>query len=191
MSRIHLTDQQWACIRPPFAAPSPHGAPAGGRPPGHRGHPLHPYHRLPLAGPTTRVRRANHGLAAAQALGRGGHLGAHLAGGDKVGLTKKGKGTKWMLVVDGNGLPLGFHLDSASLAEVRLAERTLDTVRVARPRGRPKQRPAQLIADRGYDSRAFRAALRRCGIRMCTSRDGVRSDGQTLSLLTPRSAPAP
>ncbi len=47
--------------------------------------------------------------------------------GAKVGLMKKGKGTKWMLVVDVNGLPLGFHLDSANRAEVRLAEQTLDT----------------------------------------------------------------
>ena len=88
-------------------------------------------------------------------------------GGDKVGLTKKGKGTKWMLVIDGHGLPLGFHLDSAQIAEVRLAERTLDTVSVARPRGRPRQRPEQLVADRGYDSGGFRRALRRRGIRMC------------------------
>jgi hypothetical protein len=41
-------------------------------------------------------------------------------GGEKVGLTRKGKGTTWMLVVDGNGLPLGFHLDSTGRAEVRL-----------------------------------------------------------------------
>jgi hypothetical protein len=61
-------------------------------------------------------------------------------GGEKVGLTRKGKGTKWMLVVDGNGLPLGFHLDSARLTEVKLAERTLDTIKVVRNRGRPKQR---------------------------------------------------
>lgn len=88
-------------------------------------------------------------------------------GGEHVGLTRKGKGTKWMLVVDGNGLPLGFHLDSANRAEVRLAEQTLDTIRVARPHGRPKQRPEKLVADRGYDSRAFRRALRRRGIRMC------------------------
>src|SRR5262249_22959232 len=73
----------------------------------------------------------------------------------------------WMLVVDGNGLPLGFHLESARLAEVRLAERTRDTSKVARPRGRPKQRPAQLVADRGYASSAFRSTLRRRGIRMC------------------------
>lgn len=88
-------------------------------------------------------------------------------GGDKVGVTKKGKGTKWMLVVDGNGLPLGFHLDSANTAEVKLAEQTLDTIRVARPRGRPQRRPQLLVADRGYDSSAFRQALRRRGIRMC------------------------
>jgi hypothetical protein len=88
-------------------------------------------------------------------------------GGDQVGLTRKGKGTKWMLVVDGHGLPLGFQLASARVAEVRLAEQTLDMVAVARPRGRPRQRPKKLVADRGYDSRGFRQALRRRGMRMC------------------------
>jgi transposase len=94
-------------------------------------------------------------------------------GGDKVGLTKNGKGTKWMLVIDGNGLPLGFHLESATTAEVKLAEQTLDTICVSRPRGRPKQRPAKLVADRGYDSRDFRRALRRRGMQMCIPRGAV------------------
>ncbi len=88
-------------------------------------------------------------------------------GGEKIGLTKKGKGTKWKVVVDGNGLPLGFHLDGAHFAEVRLAEQTLDTIGVSRPRGRPKRRAERLVADRGYDSSAFRRALRRRGIGMC------------------------
>jgi len=88
-------------------------------------------------------------------------------GGEKVGVTKKGKGTKWMVVVEGNGLPLGFHLDRATTAEVRLAEVTLDTISVHRPRGRPRQRPEKLVADRGYDSAGFRHALRGRGIRMC------------------------
>ena len=88
-------------------------------------------------------------------------------GGEKVGLTKKGKGTKWMLVIDGNGLPLGFQLDSAQVSEVRLAEHTLDTIKVARPLGRPKCRPDKLVADRGYASSAFRRAVRRRGMRMC------------------------
>src|SRR5262245_12198285 len=37
----------------------------------------------------------------------------------------------------------------------------------APPRGRPKQRPAKLVADRGYDSAAFRQGLRRRGMAMC------------------------
>mgnify|MGYP003337718344 CR=1 FL=1 len=41
-----------------------------------------------------------------------------------MGKTKRGKGTKWMVVVDGQGLPLGEYLHSASPAEVRLAEAT-------------------------------------------------------------------
>jgi transposase len=87
-------------------------------------------------------------------------------GGEGVGLTRKGKGTKWMLVADGHGLPLGFHLASAACAEVRLAAATLETVAVGRLRGRPRQRPAKLVADRGYDRSAFRASLRPRGIRM-------------------------
>jgi hypothetical protein len=58
-------------------------------------------------------------------------------------------------------------LASANQAEVRLAEQTLASIRVARARGRPKLRPAKLVADRGYDSAAFRLALRRRGIAMC------------------------
>jgi len=88
-------------------------------------------------------------------------------GGAGVGLTRKGKSTKWMLVVDGQGLPLGVQLASANQAEVRSAAQSLDTFRVPRPRGRPKQRPAKLVADRGYDSAGFRQALRRRGIAMC------------------------
>jgi DDE family transposase len=71
-----------------------------------------------------------------------------------------------MLVVDGNGLPLGFFLASANHAEVQLTGQTLHILHVERPRGRPKRRPAKLVADRGYDSRTFRRALRRRGIQM-------------------------
>jgi hypothetical protein len=67
--------------------------------------------------------------------------------------------------------PAGFHLDSAGCAEVRLAEQTLDTITVMRPHGRPRGRPEQLVADRrydrGYDSSAFRRALRHRGIGRC------------------------
>jgi transposase len=71
-----------------------------------------------------------------------------------------------MVVVDGRGVPLGVRLYSASPSEVRLAEETLATIRVGRRhrRGRPRQKPARVIADKGYDSDALRERLRRRGI---------------------------
>lgn len=86
--------------------------------------------------------------------------------GAKVGKTKRGKGTKWMVLVDGAGTPLGAYLDAASPAEVTLLEKTLATVAVGRAGkpGRPRTRPDRLIADRGYDSNPLRAALARRGI---------------------------
>jgi transposase len=66
-----------------------------------------------------------------------------------------------MVVVDGQGIPLGSTLTSASPAEVTLAEETLNRVSVPRKgRGRPKQRPQHLIADRAYDSDPLRKRLK-------------------------------
>jgi transposase len=195
VSRIGFTDKQWTFIQPLLPPPARTGRPrADDRRtiegilyvlitgcrwqdlPREYGAPTTVWRRLKCwgeAGIWERIWRA-----ALAALDRHGQLDWSRAfldgsfvpakkGGDQVGLTKKGKGTKWMLVIDGHGLPLGFHLDSAQMAEVRLAERTLDTVAVARPRGRPRQRPKKLVADRGYDSGGFRQALRRRGIGMC------------------------
>ena len=72
-----------------------------------------------------------------------------------------------MLATDAAGVPLGLLTTSANVAEVRLAEATLATIRVPRPRGRPRTRPAQLVADRGYDSRPLRRRLRARGVRPC------------------------
>ena len=66
-----------------------------------------------------------------------------------------------MVVVDGQGIPLGSTLASASPAEVTLAEETLNRVSVPRKgRGRPKQRPQRLTADRAYDSDPLRKRLK-------------------------------
>ena len=66
-----------------------------------------------------------------------------------------------MVVVDGQGIPIGSTLASASPAEVRLAEQTLETVKVPRKgRGRPKKRPLHLIADKAYDSDPLRKRLK-------------------------------
>jgi transposase len=80
-------------------------------------------------------------------------------------MTKVGKGSKVMLVVDGHGLPIGLHLDSAQPHEITLASQTLKTIRVPQKRGRPRTRPKSLAADKAYDSRTFRTELRKRGIR--------------------------
>lgn len=69
-----------------------------------------------------------------------------------------------MLITDGNGLPIAKVLASAQVYEVRLAEETLRGIHVPRRTGRSKTRPRRLVADKGYDSDAFRRALRRRGI---------------------------
>ena len=87
-------------------------------------------------------------------------------GGSAVGKTKRGKGTKWMVLVDGEGIPLGVQLESASPHEVTLAETTLSQVRVPRPKGRPRQKPKRVIADTAYDSDPLRKRLRQRGIEL-------------------------
>lgn len=96
----------------------------------------------------------------------GRQLRARKKRGVAVGKTKRGKGTKWMVLVDGQGLPLGVRLESASPSEVTLAEATLDEVRVPRRKGRPRQKPERVIADRGYDSDPLRQRLQKRGIEL-------------------------
>src|SRR6266567_4954454 len=167
---------------------------AGLRPQGARRHFVDSAQRRSLAGFAGRVPLASDLLAQTARLGRARCLAQYLAGvsgrtqrtetaavervffgrefcprqkrGAGVGKTKRGKGTKWMVVVDGQGLPLGKHLCSASPHEARLAETTLATIRVGRRHraGRPRQKPLRVIADKGYDSDALRRRLRRRGI---------------------------
>jgi transposase len=86
--------------------------------------------------------------------------------GEAVGKTKRGKGTKWMVLVDGQGLPLGVRLESASPAEVTLAEATLKEVRDPRRRGQPRQKPKRIVADAGYDSDPLRERLKKRAIEL-------------------------
>ena len=73
-----------------------------------------------------------------------------------------------MVVVDGEGLPLGKQLYSASPNEVRLAEETLASVRVSRRhrRGRPREKARRVIADRAFDSDPLRERLEARGIEL-------------------------
>ena len=101
--------------------------------------------------------------------------------GSKVGKTKRGKGTKWMVVVDGQGIPLGKQLYSASPNEVRLAEETLASIRVSRRQrgGRPRQKPQRVIADRAYDSDPLRERLAARGIELVAPHRWNRSKPRT------------
>jgi len=119
-----------------------------------------------------------------------GVFGRELCLGQKrglcVGKTKRGKGSKWMVVVDGSGIPLGSQITSASPAEVKLAESTLDRINVPRSgRGRPKRKPQRVVADRAYDSSKLRLSLARRNIELvCPHRGNRKSpsmqDGRAL-----------
>src|SRR5271168_3943279 len=65
--------------------------------------------------------------------------------GRLVGKTKRGKGTKIMGIADRHGLPLALRAESASPAEVKLVEQTLEERFVA-------DVPERLIGDKAYDS---------------------------------------
>jgi len=83
------------------------------------------------------------------------------------GKPRWGKGTKCMVVVDGQGIPLGSCTDSASPAEVRLAEKTIEQINVPKKGpGRPRTRPKRVIGDKAYDSDPLRKRLRQPGINL-------------------------
>lgn len=85
--------------------------------------------------------------------------------GEKVGKTKRGKGTKIMVLTDGHGLPLGIDTASASPHEVTLIEPLLEK-RVLR------RKPCRLIYDMAADSDPLRARLAKGGIELiCPHRE--------------------
>ena len=70
-----------------------------------------------------------------------------------------------MVVADGEGIPLGIQLSSASPHEVKLIESTLAKVRVPKTgRGRPKTKLKRLIYDKAADSDALRLRLKAQGV---------------------------
>ena len=75
-----------------------------------------------------------------------------------VGKTKRGKGTKWMVVADGQRLPVGGTLESASPAEVKLAPEAIFNASERLGRW-----PNRLIADKAYDADWLRSILEMVG----------------------------
>lgn len=94
-----------------------------------------------------------------------------------MGPTRRGKGTKWMVVVDGTGIPLGKHLASASPHESKLIEPTLEASFAA-------EKIQRLIYDKAGDSDPLRDRLSARGIDLIAphirTRKHRRQDGRKL-----------
>ncbi len=103
-------------------------------------------------------------------------------GGEQTGKdpTNRGKlGTKRHLVVDRHGLPVAIILSAANVHDSKLLEDTVDAIPPLRlpgkRRGRPRKRPRQLHADKGYDYPRCRQALRARNIIPRIARRGIES----------------
>ena len=94
--------------------------------------------------------------------------------------TDRGKaGTKRHLVTDARGTPLGLVLTGANCHDSPLMAPTLDAIPPLRSgrRGRPRQRPDKLHADKAYDAPVRRQECRARGITARIARRGIeRSD---------------
>jgi IS5 family transposase len=83
-------------------------------------------------------------------------------------------GSKLHLVCDGSGLPVTAVVTAANVNDTTMFQAIVaDIPPIRTPAGRRRARPAKVHADKGYDSRANRAYLRRRGIRPRISRRGV------------------
>jgi hypothetical protein len=85
-------------------------------------------------------------------------------------------GSKLHLVCDGGGVPLSVVVTAANVNDTTMFQAVLaDVPPVRTPAGRRRTRPAKVHADKGYDSRANRAWLRRRGIKSRIARRGIES----------------
>jgi transposase len=85
-------------------------------------------------------------------------------------------GSKLHLVCDGGGLPLTAVVTAANVADTTMFQAVVDDIPPVRtPSGRRRTRPGKIHADKGYDSAANRAWLRRRGIRSRIARRGIES----------------
>ncbi|MEU6602986.1 IS5 family transposase [Streptomyces flaveolus] len=110
---------------------------------------------------STIVRAHQHAAATGR---KGGSTGDepddHALGRSRGGLT-----TKIHLACDGRGRPLAILLTPGQRHDGICAQPLLERIRVPRTGlGRPRCRPDQVVADKAYSSRGFRAYLRRRGI---------------------------
>lgn len=83
-----------------------------------------------------------------------------------LGRSRGGLSTKVHLAADGLARPLALMVTAGQAGDAPAFEAVMSRIRVPRAgTGRPRTRPAAVLADRAYSSRAIRAHLRRRGIR--------------------------
>lgn len=68
-------------------------------------------------------------------------------------------------MTDARGLPLAIKLTAGQCHEAPLFVDVMNAVRVQKARGRPKQRPEAVVADKAYSTPSIRHWLRRHGVR--------------------------
>ncbi|MFE5488008.1 IS5 family transposase [Streptomyces sp. NPDC056527] len=83
-----------------------------------------------------------------------------------LGRSRGGLSTKVHLASDSQARPLALHVTAGQAGDAPAFEAVMARIRVPRTGlGRPRTRPAVVLADRAYSSRAIRGYLRRRGIR--------------------------
>jgi Transposase DDE domain len=88
-------------------------------------------------------------------------------------------GSKILLACDGSGLPLTAAVTAANVNDTLMFAPVLEDIPPIRtPSGRWRTRPGKLDADKGYDSAANRAWLRRRGITARIARRGIESSAR-------------
>jgi hypothetical protein len=98
--------------------------------------------------------RAHQHAAGARKGGTSGYLGSGAERDQALGHSRGGLTTKVHLACDGRGRPLGMLVTAGQRHESTQLEPLLDAIRVPRPGpGRPRKRPAHLIADRATATR--------------------------------------
>ena len=82
-----------------------------------------------------------------------------------LGRSRGGFSCKIHFVCDNGGIPLGAVLSGGQRNDSVFFEDTLKSVSIPQRRGRPKNRPMMVTADKGYDSDKIRGYLRSRGIK--------------------------
>ncbi|WRO12506.1 IS5 family transposase [Streptomyces cyaneofuscatus] len=83
-----------------------------------------------------------------------------------LGRSRGGLSTKVHLASDSRARPLSIHVTAGQAGDAPAFEAVMAKIRIPRRGlGRPRTRPAVVLADRAYSSRAIRGHLRRRGIR--------------------------